>query len=126
MRERLKDRFVRCVEKQGAYYERERLWEEAVECFRKGLEVDDLAEIFYQRLMYCYQRLDRFIGNGGDVSLPPEWKRRVDTPTPLIHFLTPSPVTSQFQSEKSTIYRSIFFGRLDRPPLKKNHFFRNM
>lgn len=28
-------------------------------CYQKGLEVDDLAEEFYQRLMTCLQRLGR-------------------------------------------------------------------
>jgi DNA-binding SARP family transcriptional activator len=33
--------------------------DKAVECYQKGLEVDDLAEEFYQRLMKCYKRMDR-------------------------------------------------------------------
>ena len=33
--------------------------EEALDCYLKGLEVDDLAEEFYQGLMNCYHRLDR-------------------------------------------------------------------
>jgi DNA-binding SARP family transcriptional activator len=36
--------------------EREGRWTEAVDCYRKVLEVDDLAEEFYQRLMICHHR----------------------------------------------------------------------
>jgi two-component SAPR family response regulator len=31
----------------------------AIKCCEKGLEVDDLAEEFYQRLIICNQRLGR-------------------------------------------------------------------
>ena len=28
-------------------------WEQAMRCYRKGIDVDDLVEVFYQRLMIC-------------------------------------------------------------------------
>ena len=34
-------------------------WARALECYLKALEVDALAEVFYQRLMAVYQKLDR-------------------------------------------------------------------
>ena len=34
-------------------------YEKAVEYFQKGLEVDSLAEAFYQHLMVCYGQLGR-------------------------------------------------------------------
>src|SRR4030067_485678 len=34
-------------------------WEEAVSCYRKGLEADELAEELYRRLMVCHIRQGR-------------------------------------------------------------------
>lgn len=58
-RERLRSKFLRYVERAGKYHEINGQWQEAVEYFRKALEVDDLAENLYQRLMICYARLNR-------------------------------------------------------------------
>jgi two-component SAPR family response regulator len=57
MRERLRSKFLRVVGFFGRYLEREGRWAEAIACYRKGLEVDDLAEEFYQRLMICHHRV---------------------------------------------------------------------
>jgi len=58
-RERLRSKFLRNVGKVGFYWEHVGDLNKAVNCYLKGLEVDDLAEEFYQRLMICYQRLGR-------------------------------------------------------------------
>lgn len=58
-RERLRSKFLRIVRKVGLYWEDVGNYEKAVECYQKGLEVDDLAEEFYQRLMICYLELGR-------------------------------------------------------------------
>lgn len=52
--ERLRSKFIRAVRKLGDYYEGSGRWARAVECYQRGLEVDELAEEFYQRLMVCY------------------------------------------------------------------------
>jgi LuxR family maltose regulon positive regulatory protein len=54
MRERLRNKFLRNVRRLGIYLERAGKLETAIEFYRKGIEVDDLAEEFYQRLMKCY------------------------------------------------------------------------
>jgi ATP/maltotriose-dependent transcriptional regulator MalT/DNA-binding SARP family transcriptional activator len=54
--ERLRSKFLRAVGFLGRFLEGEERWTEAVACYRRGLEVDDLAEDFYQRLMICHQR----------------------------------------------------------------------
>ena len=56
MRERLRSKFLRVAGLLGRGMEREGRWAEAVDCYRKVLEVDDLAEEFYQRLMICHHR----------------------------------------------------------------------
>jgi DNA-binding SARP family transcriptional activator len=58
-RERLRGRFLRCVADCGKHLEEAGEWDAAVSCYRKGLEVDDLAEEFYRGLMECYGRLGR-------------------------------------------------------------------
>jgi DNA-binding SARP family transcriptional activator len=59
IRERLRNKFLRNVRRLGDYWEQAGKLDKAVECYQKGLEVDDLAEEFYQRLMKCYKRMDR-------------------------------------------------------------------
>jgi DNA-binding SARP family transcriptional activator len=59
MRERLRGRFLRNVEKLGKYWRQPSQWEKALDCYLKALEVDDLAEEFYQGVMICYNQLDR-------------------------------------------------------------------
>jgi DNA-binding SARP family transcriptional activator len=59
MREKLRDKFLRSVERLGKYRQQAGQLERALECFRSGLDVDNLAEPFYQRLMTCYGRLGR-------------------------------------------------------------------
>lgn len=57
--ERLRSKFLRGVGTLGHYWERGGQWEKAIECYQRGLEVDDVAEEFYRRLMACYHRLGR-------------------------------------------------------------------
>jgi DNA-binding SARP family transcriptional activator/uncharacterized protein (DUF2249 family) len=59
MRERLRNKFLRNVEKLGQHYQVSGQWEKALDCYLKGLEVDDLADEFYSGLMTCYHRLGR-------------------------------------------------------------------
>jgi LuxR family maltose regulon positive regulatory protein len=57
LRERLRSRYLRHVVGAGARWQQLGRWERAIECYRKGLEVDDLAEQLYQNLMRCHQKL---------------------------------------------------------------------
>ena len=59
LRERLRSKFQRCVGELGRYWEGAGQWEQAANCYRKGLEVDDIAEELYRRLMACLIRLGR-------------------------------------------------------------------
>jgi len=58
-RERLRSKFLRNVKRVGLYWEQVGNCDKAVDCYQKGLEVDDLAEEFYQRLIWCYHSLGR-------------------------------------------------------------------
>ena len=59
MEERLRNRFVHCMLALGSFWEQQGLPEKAVACYQKGIEVDDLVETFYQRLMVCLDRMGR-------------------------------------------------------------------
>jgi len=57
MRERLRSKYLRSVNRLGNHWCQTKQWGKALECYQKGLEVDDLAEEFCQGLMSCYQNL---------------------------------------------------------------------
>ena len=59
IRERLRNKFLRNVRRLGLYWEQFGELDKAVECYQKGLEVDDLTEEFYQCLMKCYQQMGK-------------------------------------------------------------------
>lgn len=52
-REKLRSSFLRAVTHLGQCYEGGERWEEAASCYGKGIEVDELAENLYRRLMVC-------------------------------------------------------------------------
>jgi len=58
-RERLRSKFLRAMEHVGQGLCAARACEAALLCYRKGLEVDPLAERFYRGLMECYDCLQR-------------------------------------------------------------------
>lgn len=53
MQERLRNKYVHGLLELGRYQESCGRFEAAIQCYRKGIEVDDLIETFYQRLMQC-------------------------------------------------------------------------
>jgi DNA-binding SARP family transcriptional activator len=53
LRERLRITFIQHLLDAGRYWEARGLWDKAIPCYQRGLEVDDLVEDFYQRLMVC-------------------------------------------------------------------------
>ena len=55
-REKLRRGFLRAVAHLGHSYEDSERWGEAITCYGKGLEADDLAEELYRRLMVCHIR----------------------------------------------------------------------
>jgi LuxR family maltose regulon positive regulatory protein len=56
-REKFRSNFLRAVSRLGRCYEDREQWEEAAACHRKGIEVDELAEELYRRLMVCLIQL---------------------------------------------------------------------
>lgn len=59
LRERLRDRLAGVVTIFGRQAEDEGHIEQAIGYYEKGLELDELAEEFYERLMACHHRLGR-------------------------------------------------------------------
>jgi LuxR family maltose regulon positive regulatory protein len=57
--EQLRSKFLRAIERLGNYLEEEGELSKAVDCFLKGIEVDNVAEVFYRRLMICMKQLGR-------------------------------------------------------------------
>lgn len=57
--ERLRSKFLRQINQLGFYWEQQSAWQKAIDCYLQGIEVDNLAEVFYQKLMGCYLRLGR-------------------------------------------------------------------
>jgi DNA-binding SARP family transcriptional activator len=53
LRERLRSKYIHTLLELGQYWEIHGFWDKAMLCYQKGLEVDDLIEVFYQRLMLC-------------------------------------------------------------------------
>jgi DNA-binding SARP family transcriptional activator len=86
LRERLRSKFLRHLLDVARHWEKIGQHEAAIQCYQKGLETDDLAEIFYQRLMVCYQQLGR-------KSEALAVYRRCRTTLSLILSITPSPAT---------------------------------
>jgi DNA-binding SARP family transcriptional activator len=57
LRERLRNRYLRTIGKIGHHYERSGMTEKAIESFQRSLEIDQLDEEAYRRLMACYFRI---------------------------------------------------------------------
>jgi two-component SAPR family response regulator len=60
LRERLRSKYIHNLLETGRYWEMHGCWEKAMVCYQAGLGVDDLIEVFYQRLMVCYLELQRY------------------------------------------------------------------
>jgi two-component SAPR family response regulator len=60
LRERLRSKYIHNLLETGRYWESHGFWEKALSCYQRGLEIDDLIEVFYQRLMVCYRKLRRY------------------------------------------------------------------
>jgi len=56
-RERLRSKFSRNICWLGSYWEEANKWEDALKCYQRGLEVDNISEELYRRLMLCHKRL---------------------------------------------------------------------
>jgi len=60
LHERLRSKFIHHLVEVGRYMEKHGYWERAMHCYRKGIDVDDLVEVFYQRMMVCCLATHRF------------------------------------------------------------------
>jgi DNA-binding SARP family transcriptional activator len=56
MREHMRGRYIDVIGAAGKYWAQRGKWDKATASFQRGIEVDCLAEEFYQGLMVCYQK----------------------------------------------------------------------
>ena len=59
MRERLRGKFIQAVVAAAGAYERDGRYDDAIRCYLRGMDADNLVETFYQGLMRCYDQLQR-------------------------------------------------------------------
>lgn len=102
MHERLRSKFIHHLLEVGRYMEKHGAWEQAMQCYRKGIDVDDLVEVFYQRLMVCCLQT-QCISEGMVVY------RRCRQVLSLVLGLQPEP-------ETESLYQSLRNSRLNRQP----------
>ncbi len=57
--EGLRSKFINCVNNLGYYFEQGEDFKSAIRCYQNGVRADTTQELFYQRLMVCYQRMGR-------------------------------------------------------------------
>lgn len=58
-RDRLRSKFLRTLKALGAFWEAKEAWEQAQSLYERVLEIDNVAEEVYRRLMSCYVRSGR-------------------------------------------------------------------
>jgi len=56
---RLRDQLIRLVSLLGKQMESDGRWDEALACYRRGIDADELAEEFYQGVMRCHAATGR-------------------------------------------------------------------
>ncbi len=54
-RDKLKAKFIRSVTLLGAHLEKSKEWEQAIALYSRALELDNLSEALYRRLMICHR-----------------------------------------------------------------------
>lgn len=59
LRERLRSKLLRHIQDAGHILESASEWNLAIRYFRKGIEIEPLAEELYRELMHCYQKSGR-------------------------------------------------------------------
>ena len=57
LREKMRNTALQLVRSLGSHWEAAQQWRKAIECFRNGIEIDNLFEDFYHRLMVCHENL---------------------------------------------------------------------
>jgi two-component SAPR family response regulator len=59
LEERLRHRFIHTMLELGGFWEQQGVSAKAIEYYQKGIEVDDMVETFYQRLIVCLDQVGR-------------------------------------------------------------------
>ena len=85
-RDRLAAKFLRAVTTLGAQLEQSKEWDEAAALYSRALELDNLAEALYRRLMVSYREL-------GETAEALKVYRRCRDMLSIVLGLSPSPET---------------------------------
>lgn len=88
LRDRLHSKFSRQLSAVGQELEAQEQWDQAIEYYQRALEIDSLAESFYQRLIKSYQR------QGRQAEAARTYQRCKETLNALLN-VEPSPATQK-------------------------------
>ncbi len=91
MRDKLRAKFVRAVSALGAQLEQRRQWEQAVALYSRALELDNLAEGLYRRLMISFREL-------GETAEASKVYRRCREMLSIVLSISPSPETESIRA----------------------------
>jgi LuxR family maltose regulon positive regulatory protein len=58
-RNQLRAHYTRIIEQYATFLEQEGDWPDAIECYLRAIEIEPLAEVFYNNLMNIHIKLDR-------------------------------------------------------------------
>lgn len=96
LRERLRSKFLRSVAWLGSKFEESDRWQDALDCYHKGLEVDDLSEYLFRQLIICHTKLGQ---KGEAISVYHRCRKLLS----LVLGITPSPETERlYETIKGT------------------------
>jgi len=91
MRDRLRAKFVRAVTTLGSRLEQRKQWESAIVLYSRALELDNLAEGLYRRLMVSYREL-------GETAEALKVYRRCRDMLSIVLTINPSPETEAIRA----------------------------
>src|SRR6185369_10584452 len=90
-RDKLRAKFVRAVAALGTDFERHKEWERSAALYSRALELDNLAESLYRRLMISYREL-------GENAEALQVYRRCRDMLSIVLSLSPSPETEAIRA----------------------------
>ena len=91
MREKLRASFMQSIQKMGGDLEKIGEYQEAINLYQRGTEVDDLSEELYQKLMVIH-------GTRGSAAEALRWYKKCRTTLKNVLDIPPSPETEKIHT----------------------------